>query len=76
MPDSYGINFWGVSRRGLRMWDVTTIPRAFRIETVNSMRRGRYAPDMWSLGFVKFFTSGVEREKGTRAGVRVSTGGR
>src|SRR5687768_8041833 len=40
------MSFWGVSRRGFRMWEVTTIPRAFTTEMPSRRRKGRYAPDM------------------------------
>jgi len=57
------MSFCGVSRRGLKRCEVTTIPSAFRIDTAKSIRRGRYAPDMGSLGFVKSFTSVPDGEK-------------
>ena len=40
------MSFCGVSRRGLSMCEVTTMPRALITETPKSSRMGRYAPDM------------------------------
>jgi hypothetical protein len=40
IPDSYGISFWGVGRRGFRIWDAPAMKAAFSTEIPNKKRSG------------------------------------